>query len=130
MKRKKSKNFVLERSSDRIWRRERVEEMDKIFNQVTANANGKFCLLFFLSSRPNREIQFSQFVVRIRQAVYLFRWFLWLNSQHQPTKIITICNIGWLGISKKIRRRRCLAINAHDRSQLFSFSFSDKLIGT
>ena len=43
-------------------------------------------------------------------------WFLWLYNHHHPTNIITLCNIGWLRISVKIRRRRCLAIDVHDCS--------------
>ena len=55
------------------------------------------------------------------------RWFLWLYSHHHPTKSITLCNIGWFGITEKIRRWRCLAINVHDRSWLF---FSSDIIVT
>ena len=43
-------------------------------------------------------------------------WFLWIYSHHHPINIIALCNIGWLGISGKIRRRRCLAIDVHDCS--------------
>ena len=44
------------------------------------------------------------------------RWFLWIYSHHYPINIITLSNIGWLRISEKIRRRRCLAIDVHDCS--------------
>ena len=45
---KKSNNFVLERSSDGIWRRERVEEMDKIFNQVHGKRKRQISPTFLL----------------------------------------------------------------------------------
>ena len=60
----------------------------------------------------------------------IFRWFLWLYSHHHPTKKITLCNIGWLEIIEKIRRRY-LAINVYDLSLLFfSTDICDKVIGT
>ena len=42
--------------SKRIWCRECVKEMDKIFNQVHSKCKRQFHLLFFLSNRPNWEI--------------------------------------------------------------------------
>ena len=46
----------------------------------------------------------------------IFSLILWLYSHHHPTNIITLCNIGWLRFSEKIRRRKFLAIDVHDCS--------------
>ena len=61
--------------------------------------------------------------------VLAFHWFLWLHSHYHPTKIITLCSIGWLRIlTGKIQRWRCILINVQNGSTLFfSLALSDKL---
>ena len=79
----------MERSSDRIWRRDHVEEMDKIFDHVHGKRKRQISPTFLfiqktqrrntqISSNYNKrryfytyyyKVQFLQFAVRIRVAV-------------------------------------------------------------
>ena len=85
---KKSNNFFLEHSSDRIWRRECVEEMDKILNQVHGKRKRQISPTFLLIQKTQqRNTQISSNYNKRR-----YFYTIALKAERQTTKFSS-CNL-------------------------------------